>query len=121
MDDEPDIRNLMEMMLSMLNYDVVTTAHGEEALAAHEKAIEEGRRFNIAVMDLTVPHGMGGAETIKRLRQKDTAIRAVVASGSSDNPVVARHQEYGFDRVLPKPYVMDDLMRVLEALSEPRR
>ncbi len=119
MDDEPDIRNLMEMMLSMLDYDVLTTANGDEALAAHEKAIEENRRFDIAIMDLTIPNGMGGAETIKRLRQKDTTIRAVVASGYSDDPVVARHKEYGFDRVLPKPYVMNDLMRVLEALSEP--
>jgi CheY-like chemotaxis protein len=119
MDDEPDIRNLMEMMLGMLEYDVLTTPNGDEALAAHEKAIEENHRFDIAIMDLTVPNGMGGAEMIKRLRQKDTTIRAVVASGYSDDPVVARHKEYGFDRVLPKPYVMNDLMRVLEALRDP--
>ncbi|HEV7401822.1 MAG TPA: response regulator [Chthoniobacteraceae bacterium] len=119
MDDEPDIRNLMEMMLSMFDYDVVTTASGEEALAAHEKAIEESRRFDVAIMDLTVPNGMGGAEMIKRLRQKDTVIRTVVASGYSDDPVVARHKEYGFDRVLPKPYVLNDLNRVMDSLKEP--
>lgn len=119
MDDEPDIRNLMEMMLSILDYDAVTTANGDEALLAHEKAIEEQQRFDIVIMDLTIPNGMGGAEAIKRLRQKDTAIRAVVASGYSDDPVVARHKEYGFDRVLPKPYVLNDLTRVLEALKDP--
>jgi CheY-like chemotaxis protein len=119
MDDEPDIRNLMEMMLSMLDYDVVTKPNGEEALAAHEKAAEENQPFDIAIMDLTVPNGMGGAEMIKRLRQKDNTIRAVVASGYSDDPVVARYKEYGFDRVLPKPYVMNDLMVVLDALKEP--
>ena len=119
MDDEPDIRNLMEMMLDMLDYDVLTTASGEEALAAHEKAVEENARFDIAIMDLTVPNGMGGAEMIKRLRQKDNIIRAVVASGYSDDPVVSRHKEFGFDRVLPKPYVLNDLTRVLDALKDP--
>lgn len=119
MDDEPDIRNLLEMMLSILDYDAVTTPNGDEALLAHEKAIEENQRFDIVIMDLTVPNGMGGAEMIKRLRQKDNTIRAVVASGYSDDPVVARHKEYGFDRVLPKPYVLNDLTRVLEALKDP--
>jgi CheY-like chemotaxis protein len=119
MDDEPDIRNLMEMMLSLLDYDAATAAHGEEALAVHEKALEENHPFDIVIMDLTVPNGMGGAEMIKRLRQKDTTIRAVVASGYSDDPIVARHKEYGFDCVLPKPYVLNDLKGVLEALSDP--
>jgi hypothetical protein len=43
----------------------------------------------------------------------------VVASGASDDPVVTRHREHGFDCVLSKPYVMNDLVRVLEALSGP--
>ena len=120
MDDEPDIRDLIDTMLSLLGYDCVTTRKGEDALDAHEKARQEGKPFDIAIMDLTIPNGMGGAETMKRLRAKDSDIRTVVASGYSDDPVIAHHREYGFDSVLPKPYVMSDLMRTLEGLSRAR-
>jgi CheY-like chemotaxis protein len=120
MDDEPDIRDLMETMLNLLGYDVGTARNGEEALAAHEKATLDGQPFDIVVMDLTIPNGMGGAETIKRLRQKDNVIRAVVASGYSDDPIMARHKQHGFDTILPKPYVLNDLMRVLGQLTGPR-
>jgi CheY-like chemotaxis protein len=60
---------------------------------------------------------MGGKETISRLRQKDTAIRTIVSSGYSNDPVMAYHTDPGFDGVLPKPYVVDDLIRIVEEFS----
>jgi CheY-like chemotaxis protein len=117
MDDEEPIRLLGETILGMLDYDVVGTADGEAALAAHAEAVANGQPFDIAIMDLTIPGGMGGKETISRLRQTDTAIRAIVSSGYSNDPVMAHHDEHGFDGVLPKPYVVDDLIRIVQKLS----
>jgi CheY-like chemotaxis protein len=117
MDDEEMIRDLAATMLDLLGYDVVTTENGEAALQAHAQARQEGRPFDFAVMDLTIPGGMGGAETIRRLREHDTALRAIVASGYSNDPVISEHLEHGFNAVLPKPYVINDLIRVLQDLS----
>ena len=116
MDDEEAIRLLTETMLGMLGYEVVTTADGDAALVAHAAARDAGRPFDLTVMDLTIPNGMGGKETMRRLREKDTEIRAIVSSGYSNDPVMARYPEYGFDGVLPKPYVLNDLIGVLAQL-----
>jgi PAS domain S-box-containing protein len=116
MDDEEAIRLLAEAMLGMLDYEVVTASDGDAALAAHAAAREAGRPFDLTVMDLTVPGGMGGKETIRRLRERDATIRAVVSSGYSNDPIMAHYHDHGFDGVLPKPYVLDDLIAVLARL-----
>jgi CheY-like chemotaxis protein len=116
MDDEEAIRLLAEAMLGMLDYEVVTAPDGDAALAAHAAAREAGRPFDLTVMDLTVPGGMGGKETIRRLREKDATIRAVVSSGYSNDPIMAHFHDHGFDGVLPKPYVLNDLIAVLARL-----
>jgi PAS domain S-box-containing protein len=116
MDDEEPIRQLITIMLRMLNCDVVSTEDGEAALAAHAEALAAGQPFDIVVMDLTIPGGMGGKETIRRLREKDTTIRAIVSSGYSNDPVMANYADYGFDAVLPKPYALRELRRVVESV-----
>ena len=117
MDDDDSIRMLAKLMFKRLDYDVVTTADGEAALKAHEGARAEGRPFDLVVMDLTIPGGMGGKETIRRLREKDTRVSAIVSSGYSNDPVMANYEEHGFNGVLPKPYTMDNMMRVLKQLN----
>ena len=64
-------------------------------------------------MDLTIPGHMGGKEAIRRLKELDPQVKAIVSSGYSYDPVMANFQEYGFSGVIPKPYVMEDLARVL--------
>lgn len=118
MDDEESIRRLAGTMLSLLECEVVETADGEAALAAHEAARAEGHPFDVVVMDLTIPGGMGGKEAIRRLRERDPQIRAIVSSGYSNDPVMAQYGAYGFDGVLPKPYLLKDLKRVLREVEQ---
>jgi CheY-like chemotaxis protein len=113
MDDEEAIRELVQTMLTMLNYEVVAAADGEAALAAHDEAAAAGKPFDLVIMDLTIPGGLGGRDTIRRLREKDTTIRAIVSSGYSNDPVMANYLAYGFNAVLPKPYVMKELIGVV--------
>jgi CheY-like chemotaxis protein len=120
MDDEDPIRNLVKMALSMVNHDVVCTEDGDSFLAAHAAARAAGRPFDIAVLDLTIPGGMGGKEAIRNLRERDQEIRAIVSSGYSNDPVMAQCFEFGFDAVLPKPYMVSDLIRLVQQLSGSR-
>jgi CheY-like chemotaxis protein len=117
MDDEEPIRHLIHTALSMFGHDVVCTPDGEAFLAAHAAASADGRPFDLAVLDLTIPGGMGGKDAIRNLRERDRDIHAIVSSGYSTDPVMSQCTAYGFNAVLPKPYQIRDLIRVVRELS----
>ncbi|MDB6015572.1 MAG: multi-sensor hybrid histidine kinase [Pedosphaera sp.] len=121
MDDEADILTLVQDMLKMMGYEVETARDGVETLAKYQAAKQNAQAFAVVIMDLTVPEGMGGKEAIRRLREMDPQVKAIVSSGYSYDPVMASFQEYGFSGVIPKPYVMEDLGRVVgEVVSQKR-
>ena len=64
-------------------------------------------------MDLTIRGGLGGKETIARLREIDPGVKAVVSSGYSNDPVMADYREHGFLGVVAKPYLIEELSKVL--------
>ncbi len=117
MDDEAAIRLLIATTLTSLDHEITCTADGDAFLAAHAAGHTAGRPYDLAVLDLTIPGGMGGKEAIRRLRERDREIRAIVSSGYSSDPVMAQCAEHGFDAVLPKPYRVSELLRVIEQLS----
>ena len=114
MDDEQEILMLAGEMLKAMGYDVETARDGAEALERYAIAQSSGNSFTAVIMDLTIPEGMGGKEAIRRLKVLDPQVKAIVSSGYSYDPVMANFQEYGFSGVIPKPYVMEELGRVLE-------
>ena len=75
--------------------------------------MEQGRPFDLVVMDLTIPGGMGGREAIARLLELDPDARVIVSSGYSDNAVLARYESYGFSGAIPKPYSHKQLMETV--------
>jgi DNA-binding NarL/FixJ family response regulator len=64
-------------------------------------------------MDLTIPGGVDGKETIKNLKQIDPKVRAIVSSGYANDPVMADYRQYGFSGVVVKPFKMTELTEVL--------
>jgi PAS domain S-box-containing protein len=117
MDDERTIRDVAVRMFKKLGYEAVTAANGEEAIQAVKEAIDNKRRFEIVVMDLTVPGAMGGKDAVPIIKKIDPTIKAIVSSGYADDPVMANHTEYGFDGVMGKPYVIADMREALGVLA----
>jgi CheY-like chemotaxis protein len=113
MDDDEPIRDFVAILLAQLGYDVESTADGAEAIERFERARAAGRPFDVVVLDLTVPAGLGGKETLARLLAIDPQVRAIVCSGYSNDPILADHRAYGFAAALAKPYVSQALSRVL--------
>ena len=69
-------------------------------------------------MDLTVPGKMGGKDTIQYIKKIDPAVKAIVSSGYSNDPIMANYLEHGFCAYIIKPFKVQELSNVLfEALS----
>ncbi len=116
MDDEQMLQRLLEQMLDRLGYETAVAGCGEEALLEYIKARKSGRPFDAVILDLTVQGGMGGKETIQALREMDRSIKAIVSSGYGGDPVMADCTLWGFCGMIPKPYRLRDLERILNRL-----
>ncbi|MBD3402671.1 PAS domain S-box protein [candidate division GN15 bacterium] len=117
MDDEQYIRDLAVRILSKHGFEVDEAPDGARAVAMYEQAQSDGTPYRAVILDLTVPGGLGGEETVARLRQVDPQVRAIVCSGYSNDPIVARHRDFGFTGTVAKPYKPSELLQtVREAL-----
>ncbi len=116
MDDESAIRTLASQMMEHLGLDVYSVADGTAAVDEYSRALRDGRRYDLVVLDLTVPGGLGGLQALRRLRAIDPEVIAVVSSGYSADEVMASYRSHGFRAIVPKPYGIGELARALRPL-----
>jgi len=118
MDDEEYVRTTLAKILEHFGFEVDHAKDGQEAIDAYQKSLIGGKPYVAVILDLTIPGGMGGKETIKALKEIDPEIKAIVSSGYANDPIMATHSQYGFKGVVVKPYHVDDLQSALQyALS----
>jgi len=117
MDDEKFIRTLASEMLTKMGYETALAKDGEEAIKIYRHAMESYQPFDAVILDLTVPGGMGGQETMARLTEIDKQVKAVVSSGYSNDPVISNYRAYGFLSSVRKPYVIKELSDALKKLK----
>lgn len=116
MDDDASICKICTLLLNRLGYEVDTVACGEEALASYEKAMQDKTPYLAVILDLTVQRGMGGLDTLKKLRILDPDVYAIMASGSSVDTMISSYQSYGFKGILPKPFRIQDITECMSKL-----
>ncbi len=114
MDDEEIIRELAAELLTQMGYEVSLVKDGASAISVYKQAKNSGKPFDAVIMDLTIPGGMGGKDALRRIRELDPNVRAIVSSGYSQDPVMADFREYGFAGVLRKPYDANDVAEQLK-------
>jgi two-component system, cell cycle sensor histidine kinase and response regulator CckA len=119
-DDEETVRKSGGEILKRLGYEVEFAAEGAEAVRAYDRAQREDRPFDLVIMDLTIPGGMGGADAAERIREIHPQSRVILSSGYSEDRALAHHREHGFCGVLAKPYNVEALAReVHRAMTRP--
>jgi len=104
LDDEPAICEITGILLKKLGYEAVITSDGEDAIAAYRHALAEKKRFDVVILDLSIPGGIGGKEVISALHGIDPEVTALVSSGDANDPAVSDYKSFGFSGVLMKPY-----------------
>ncbi len=113
MDDEQLIREMLGEMLGGMGFFVVPTRDGQEALNAFITARNQGDPFRAVILDLTIPGGLGGKDTIRKIRKIDQEIPVFVASGYSEDTAIATPESFGFTASIEKPFVISQLAQML--------
>lgn len=114
MDDEELDRAVAGEILSHLSCEARFAGNGEEAVELYRKAHEAGEGFDLVIIDLVVPGSHGGEETLRRLREIDPGVRAVLSSGYFGAGLGPMPGAEGFAGTLPKPYRIEEMKRLLE-------
>ena len=113
MDDEAYIQDVAAMVLSSIGCEVEVASDGDEAVRKFSSAIEERKPFSAMILDLTIPGKKGGKDIVTEIRGKDPDIFLIASSGYSEDPVMARPNEFGFTHSLPKPYRRKEILELL--------
>lgn len=119
MDDEEDIRELCQDLLLDLGYEVVCASAGDEAIRLYTDALNQGRPFDIVVLDLTIQGGMGGKDAMDQLLAINPNVKAIVSNGYAADPVMADYETYGFRGVIQKPFDFPDIGKILDSVLNP--
>ena len=116
MDDDPGVGMTVRKMLEHLGLSVVVTQNGTEAIELYRKSSDMGKPFDLVILDLTIPGGIGGKEVIRELLKLDPCVTAIVSSGYSTDRVMAEYAKFGFKGVISKPYRLEELSEVIRRI-----
>jgi PAS domain S-box-containing protein len=116
MDDDEAVRNVVLRLLKGYGYDAYCVSSGSETVEAYTHALKAAEPFDVVIMDLTIPGGMGGKEVAKILSGIDPNVKAIVSSGYSNDPIMANFRDYGFKGVIVKPFNIEDFVKIVESV-----
>ncbi len=121
MDDEETIHRTVGRILKVLGYEVDSVDDGDEALQAYKASLDEGKAYDVVIIDLTIPGGMGGKEAVAMLHELDPQARAIVSSGYFHDPVMANYADYGFCARISKPVDLEELIDTVQRVMTEKR
>ena len=110
-DDEPDLRALLKILLKNKGYDVVEAASGDEAV----EHLRNDSKVDLVIMDIMMP-GLSGVEACREIRKFSTVpMLFLTAKGTMQDKEVA-YTSGGYD-YLVKPFSQNELMMKVESLT----
>jgi CheY-like chemotaxis protein len=121
MDDEQVILDVTDEVLKFLGYDVMFAREGAAAINLYRQEQSRGQPFDLIILDLSVPEGMGGKETFEKLHALDPNAKIVISSGFTNDPMLTNSASYGLAGVLAKPYRITELKALLENMIPKKR
>ncbi|MCV9386584.1 hybrid sensor histidine kinase/response regulator [Reichenbachiella ulvae] len=118
MDDIEMLRKVITRMLEADGFEVFATGEGKTAIEIFAASIANGTPFDVTILDLTVPDGMGGVETIDQILKIDPNARVIASSGYANHQAMSEFKHYGFKNIITKPYTNDELLKVINEVLE---
>lgn len=110
-DDEPDLRSLLRILLTNKGYEVLEAASGQEAV----ELVRSEPRIDLVIMDIMMP-GLNGIEACAEIRKFSTVPMLFLTAKSQLSDKTAAYASGG-DDYLPKPFSQNELMLKVESLT----
>ena len=117
MDDEEPILDLIKDLLESTGCFVKTVTDGNEAVREYQEAMQTGMNFDVVIMDLTIPGGMGGKEAVGQIIDMDSNARCIVSSGYASDSVMAEYKKYGFLAAVKKPFKISEFLKIINEVT----
>ncbi|HEY8993044.1 MAG TPA: ATP-binding protein [Lacunisphaera sp.] len=121
MDDEEFIRTLASSILRRYGHRATGVGDGAAAVQEYARARAAGEPYDLVILDLTIPGGMGGRQAMEELQRLDPGVCAIVSSGYSNDLVLANYQAHGFRGMISKPYDVADFAHAVETVLKGER
>lgn len=112
-DDDPVVRDTIAAMVRGIGHGITTAERGEAALSE----LAHGTNPDLVILDLNMP-GIGGAETLARIRRMDPRLPVLIATGRADQGAQALMEMHSCVGLLPKPFSLAGLRAAIHALLE---
>jgi len=113
MDDEQSLREMIKKMLEHFGYEAEICADGTEAVKLFKSALKT-KPFDMIIVDLTIPGGMGGLETIENIKKFEPELKAIVMSGHLIESLSEEDENKGYKAMIEKPFKMYELVNSIE-------
>jgi two-component system cell cycle sensor histidine kinase/response regulator CckA len=117
-DDEEMIRNVLKKILEELGYKVVLAENAATAINIYKKSAKEKNYFSVLIMDLKILNSIEQNETINELRKIDPDLKAIISSSYSNEQVMAKYKDSGFNGVITKPFRVNELRDLLDKIID---
>jgi len=114
MDDQEEVRKITQDLLSQIGYEVEISSEGRQTIDEYVKAVQTNNKFDIVILDLIIPEGLGGIDTLKELLKINPNVIALAMTGYSTDEIESNYMEYGFKGFIAKPY---DIRKFSELIS----
>lgn len=111
MDDDRDMRELSGLLLAHFGHRVVGCVDVDEAVAHYAEALARGERFDLVILDLSIPGKRGGVEGMQEILALDPEARVVACSGCC--PWGSGDLPSGFVGFVEKPFTPDSLKQIV--------
>jgi len=115
LDDDENIRELFELNLKKLGYNVIQASKGEEAIEIYRHYINHNKSIDLVISDLALPGGLDGLETAREIHLMDPEAKLIVASGNINAPEMTNYAEYGFVGAMEKDF---DRLKMQKLIKE---
>ena len=100
--DSPFIREISYSILSVLNYNVITSSSGEEAIEyLRENTVD------LILLDMIMDPGINGRETYEQIIKIHPGQKALIVSGFAETNEVKKTQELGAGQYIKKPLTLE--------------
>ncbi|MCX6856715.1 MAG: response regulator [Verrucomicrobia bacterium] len=101
------------------NFQTAFASQGEQAEILAKAAIEQGVPFAVAIVDIRMPPGMDGVETVKRLWQVQSELQIILCTAYSDYSWQEIVEQLGASHrlvILKKPFDPIEVLQLCQAM-----